>query len=74
MTGNAVVPSIITLLNTNYSLLMNSANFGGCVLAVASRRLNNAPRLIGVATEVIDVVLADDTVDSQRRRLPGRGR
>lgn len=74
VTGNAVVPSIITLLNSTYSLLLNTANFGGCALAIASRRLNNAPRVIGVATEVIDVVLADDTVDSQRRRLPGRGR
>lgn len=74
VTGNEVVPSIVTLLNSTYSLLLNTANFGGCALAVASRYLNNAPRVIGVATEVIDVVLADPTVDSQRRRLPGRGR
>lgn len=74
VTGNEVVPSIVTLLSTTYSLLLNEASFGGCQLAIASRQLNNAPRLIGVATPVIDVVLADPTVDSQRRRLPGRGR
>lgn len=74
VTNNTVVSSTISGLASWYSELMTAANFGGCVLAVASRYLNNAPRVLGVATEVIDVVVADNVVDSQRRRLPGRGR
>jgi hypothetical protein len=32
------------------------------------------PRVAGVATPITSVVVVDATVDSQRRRLPGRGR
>lgn len=32
------------------------------------------PRLAGIATQVTTVLFTDKTVDSQRRRLPGRGR
>lgn len=71
---NEVVPSIVTGLGAIYSLLLSGSAFGGCLLAVASKRSNNAWRAVGVVTPVIDVVLADPTVDSQRRRLPGRGR
>jgi hypothetical protein len=74
VTNNAVASSTVTVLQTAYSQLMQSANFGGCILGVASRFQNNAPRLVGVCTEVTSVVVADNIVDSQRRRLPGRGR
>jgi len=40
---------------------------------VASRYSNKLPRPIGVTTRVTSVVVVDPTVDSQRRRLPGRG-
>jgi len=72
--ANTVVPGIITSLSLAYAQLLNTANFGGCELAVLSRYNANAPRLIGVATPVIDTLFADPTIDSQRRRLPGRGR
>lgn len=42
-------------------------------MVVASRYANKAPRLTGIATEVDLCVLRDYVVDSQRRRLPGRG-
>lgn len=74
VTDNAVVPNILTSLDAAYGLLLNSANFGGAALAVASRYQNNAPRALGISTEVISVNIADNVVDSQRRRLPGRGR
>jgi hypothetical protein len=32
------------------------------------------PRTEGIATPVTQVVITDHTIDSQRRRLPGRGR
>lgn len=40
---------------------------------VYSRFTANAPRAIGVMTDVVSCKM-DQTVDSQRRRLPGRGR
>lgn len=41
-------------------------------LVVVSRRHDNADRSFGISTPVVDAVI-DTTVDSQRRRLPGRG-
>jgi len=40
---------------------------------VISRFADNAPRVAGVATPVTSYVFADNFVDSQRRRLTGRG-
>lgn len=42
------------------------------LMVVVSRQLNNVPRTEGVATLVTDMT-TDGLVDSQRRRLPGRG-
>lgn len=42
-------------------------------LVVASRFANNAPRVVGVAT-IVTSCLIDVFIDSQRRRLAGRGR
>jgi hypothetical protein len=42
-------------------------------LAVVSRYANGAPRTVGIATPVTSVVLVDQRVDSQRRRLVGIG-
>lgn len=41
---------------------------------VVSRYANNQPRAQGIATPVTQVLVVDNFVDSQRRRLPGRGR
>lgn len=43
-------------------------------LGVLSRQHNNVPRVTAVFSPVTSVDTADATVDSQRRRLPGRGR
>lgn len=71
---NEVVPTRIAALRTAYLGLLQAQNFGGCQLAIASRRTNNADRVTGIVTPVLQVVIADPVVDSQRRRLPGRGR
>ena len=42
------------------------------ILCVASRYNNGAPRVTGVATPVVSIT-TDGVIDSQRRRLPGRG-
>lgn len=41
---------------------------------VVSRFTGNTQRTVGVATEIVSRTWSDVTVDSQRRRLPGRGR
>jgi len=44
------------------------------VMVIVSYRQNNAPRVGGPVYFVVSTVLTvDDVVDSQRRRLPGRG-
>lgn len=40
---------------------------------VASRFHNKLPRTTGVTTPITSVITVDDILDSQRRRLPGRG-
>jgi hypothetical protein len=41
--------------------------------SVASRFTNNEPRTTGISAPVTAVQATDNIVDSQRRRLPGRG-
>jgi len=41
---------------------------------VYSRRVDNTNRETGLFTDITGVIITDDIVDSQRRRLPGRGR
>lgn len=52
--------------------LMTPANVAGFAYVVVSRFLNNLPRGTGINT-LITAVTGDLTLDSQRRRLPGRG-
>lgn len=42
--------------------------------SVVSLQENKAPRVEGLVQQVLTHVFVDNTVDSQRRRLPGRGR
>lgn len=44
------------------------------VMCVVSRNTNNAARTAGIAEPITAILSVDDVVDSQRRRLPGRGR
>jgi len=58
---------------TAYDVLLTAAfpNTGSWV--VLSRYLDNAPRVSALAQTILSTGVADLTVDSQRRRLPGRG-
>ena len=73
VTGNVVAPSsvasIIVLWNNYLSLAITGDE---ALLCVVSRYNNNAPRTTGVATLVTGLT-SDGFIDSQRRRLPGRG-
>lgn len=79
---NTLDPDWMDLMTTAYGLL----GVGGSVLptgftwVVVSRfsgvDVNGkpVPRLEGISTTVTQALFADNTVDSQRRRLPGRGK
>lgn len=73
--GSQLSQPVIDLIESVYDDILP---FGGALPAgwlwvVASRFSNKQPRVQGVALEVQDVLIVDRTVDSQRRRLPGRG-
>jgi len=71
--GNQIVGAHVTALLTAYNFLkaitVGAATYTLCVL---SRAHNNVPLTAGVLTDVVSLS-SDGFVDSQRRRLPGRG-
>lgn len=71
--ANAVDSGSRTALQSAYGQLIIDANANNTPLVVASRFSNNAPRTVGIVTDVL-TVLVDEFIDSQRRRLTGRGR
>lgn len=73
VSANEVTPTGITALTNAYNALLTAINGTPYALVVLSRYNNNQPRATAVATE-IDGVSIDTFIDSQRRRLPGRGR
>lgn len=73
VTGNEVNAAKVSDLTTAYAQLLTDLSTFGAPLVVASRFANGAPRVTGVATLVTSVFI-DSSVDSQRRRLAGRGR
>jgi hypothetical protein len=56
-----------------YTDLFSVATEQGVVWSVVSRFLDNAPRAEGISIPILSVNYTDLVVDSQRRRLPGRG-
>lgn len=74
VTGNAVSTDFASGMQTGYSELLDSPFSDDWLWVVASRFANNAPRAVGLATPVTSVTVVDPYVDSQRRRLRGRGR
>lgn len=67
---SAFAPPILSGYNALPALMTTN----GYTLVVASRFANNAPRVTGVTTPILNASYADTVVDSQRKRLPGRGR
>jgi hypothetical protein len=60
-------------LITSYGHLLEYINTMGFTMVVLSTRANLLPRLTGLMTPITGVS-CDPVTDSQRRRLPGRGR
>jgi hypothetical protein len=80
ISNNTMDDTTITAWQAAYSELLTVASDADAVWVVVSRfsgidaDKKPIPRAAGIATEVTNVVLADATLDSQRKRLPGRGR
>ena len=73
--GNQVPPASVTDLVNIWSSLLTidlPISLEDAVMVVVSRFAEGQPRVTGVTTFVTNLT-SDGTVDSQRRRLPGRG-
>lgn len=69
---NEVTVSYAGIMAAFYGALFTSVPSTGETMVVVSYREGNAPRAEGLATPIIGISI-NRTVDSQRRRLPGRG-
>jgi hypothetical protein len=56
-----------------YATVYGAALANGTPMGVISRRENGLPKTIGGITPITTILFVDDVIDSQRRRLPGRG-
>lgn len=68
--SGATALAIATIYRT---LLTEDYLPAGVTWVVVSRYTDNAPRVEGVSLPVLSVVVTDTAIDSQRRRLRGRG-
>lgn len=72
--GNTIQPAVIEAVQGAYVDLLDRHNtIGEGQWVVVSRFTDGAPRTEGVATTITSVSIVDPLVDSQRRRLTGRG-
>lgn len=78
--GNVATSGFISAYTTAYEALLGGAATPGWNWVVASRfsgidpvTKKPIPRVAGITTLITAVTVADDVLDSQRRRLPGRG-
>lgn len=71
--GNQVTASFSNLVVDAYTLLLDAYGDVIGTWVIASRYHNNAPRVTGVAIPVSVAVAVNLDIDSQRRRLTGRG-
>ena len=70
--NDTVQPTPLPDLQHNYDTLRTAIGDLGFNMAVVSRFHDRAPRVTGISTPIIACTV-EPTVDSQRRRLPGRG-
>ncbi len=70
---NRVTPAAVEAIQAAYNTLGPDYLEVNGTLGVISRYANKNPRSVGVITPITGWVITDDVVDSQRRRLPGRG-
>lgn len=73
VTNNVVAALYRQNVVNAYMDLLEVADENSWQWVVVSRFTNKLPRVTGIFTPVANVVIVDATVDSMRRRLPGRG-
>lgn len=66
-------PGAMATVLDSFTQLIGAANTAGYPFVVVSRYSGGVPRAIGLSTPVQQSVIVDNVLDSQRRRLPGRG-
>lgn len=71
--ANEVASATLASLSGAYAQLVTDCATDGFPLVVASRYTNGAPRVNGIITNILSLII-DPSIDSQRRRLAGRGR
>ena len=71
--GDSILQSFADTFRNELGLVLNEIRNTGWTPVVVSRRLNNAPRATPATIEITGVRYADRILDSQRRRLRGRG-
>lgn len=71
--SNEVSVQRVNAITAAYALLIGIAAGLNATWVVVSRFHNQAPRAAAVRYLIREVIIVDRTVDSQRRRLPGRG-
>jgi len=75
ITGNHFVGGFLVSLAAAYAGMVGLGTLAaGWQWVVVSRFSGGLPRAEGIKTVVTDAFSTDDVADSQRRRLPGRGR
>lgn len=75
VTNNQVSSTLIVSILAAYQNLIGANAVGtDWTWGVYSRYVNNTPRETGLFQDITSVATFDGIVDSQRRRLPGRGR
>lgn len=68
--GDLISEAYQTALETAYAALITAADAIGFSWVVASFQSEGAPRALGVAANITEVVIVDRIVDSQRKRKP----
>jgi len=72
--GNNLNSSTMSAIAAVYEGLIEPVPASAWRQTIVSRYTAGAPRTTGIATPVVNALFVDSVVDSQRRRLPGRGR
>lgn len=73
VSNNRVVGSYLDDWISAYTVLQIAIGDEGATMVVVSRRHNKANRVNAVMFPITTFLFVDNVVDSQRRRLPGRG-
>lgn len=73
VSGNVVTAGVVAALTVAYQQLLNPVVTEGFIWVVVQRYSEGVQLPSGVARTIASVLVVDSVVDSQRRRLTGRG-